>query len=90
MPSEMFFCQALGSSIVSGMDVMCNSILVHTESTSHIRILVSSDADARNTPSGDQAMSEFPAVWPFKSRMRKPVKGFHILTTLSAPAFQDE
>lgn len=58
-----------------------------TESTSHIRILVSSDAEARKTPSGDHAISELPAVWPFKLRISTPVNGFHILTTLSAPAF---
>lgn len=50
-------------------------------------MLMSSDADARKTPSGDQAISELPAVCPFKLRTRTPVKGFHILTTLSAPVF---
>lgn len=32
-----------------------------TESTSHILMLISSDAEAKNTPSGDHAISEFPA-----------------------------
>lgn len=59
-----------------------------TESTSHIRILVSSEAEARKTPSEDHVISELPAVWPLKLRISTPVKGFHILTTLSAPEFE--
>ena len=54
MSFEMLFRYALpGSSIDSEIGrcwVICDGI--HTESTSHILILASSDADARNTPSG--------------------------------------
>ena len=55
-----------------------------TVSTFHIRMVVSSEADARHTPSVDHAMSESPFVWPFRLRIRSPVNGDHILIRLSA------
>jgi hypothetical protein len=61
-----------------------------TESTCHIRMVVSSDADARYTLSDDHAISDRPAVCPFKFRINFPVNGDHILTALSAPEKVDD
>ena len=47
-------------------------------------MLVSSDADARYTPSVDHAISERPLVWPLKFLINSPVNGDHIFTKLSA------
>ena len=59
-----------------------------TESTFHIRMVVSSDAEARKTLSVDQAMSERPFVWPSMLRIKFPVNGDHILTTLSPAVYR--
>lgn len=53
-------------------------------STFHIRMVVSSEADAKYMPSVDHAMSESPFVWPFRFRISSPVNGDHILIRLSA------
>ena len=60
--------------------------LLLTESTSQIRIVVSSDAEARYTLSADHAMSDRPFVCPFRFRMSSPVNGDQIFTTLSFAA----
>ena len=49
-----------------------------------MRMLVSSDADARYTPSVDHAISERPFEWPLKFLINSPVNGDHIFTRLSA------
>jgi hypothetical protein len=82
---EMFLCNSLYT--ISCKRNQMEEYAKLTESTSHTLMLVSSDAEARKTPSGDHAISELPAVWPLKLRIITPVKGFHILTTLSAPTF---
>ncbi len=56
-----------------------------TFSTFQIRIVVSSEAEARYLLSPDQAMSDNPCVCPTKFFMNWPVSGDHILTTFSAP-----
>lgn len=56
-----------------------------TFSTFHMRIVVSSDADARYTLSEDHATSDNPCVWPIRFLMNSPVSGDQILTTFSAP-----
>ena len=58
-----------------------------TDSTSHIRIVVSSEADARERLSADQATSDRPCVCPMRFLRNVPVSGDHILTTFSAPVF---
>jgi hypothetical protein len=61
-----FFCEKVSYEVARGAGE-------HTESTSHIRIVVSSDADARWTLSDDHAMSEMPSVWPVRLRINCPV-----------------
>lgn len=87
---EVFLCDALQN--MQGEKKLIDGIKYgkQTESTSHIRMLVSSEAEARKTPSGDHAISELPAVWPLKLRISTPVKGFQIFTTLSAPKFVEK
>ena len=60
----------------------------HTEFTFHIRIVVSSEADAKKTLSDDHAMSETPSVCPFRSRISSPVYGDQIFITLSFATVQ--
>lgn len=55
----------------------------------HIFMVLSSDADARNSPSCDQAMSEIPWSWPESVRKISPVYASHSLMTLSAPVLHD-
>ena len=57
---------------------------VPTVSILHILIVLSSDADARNSQSLDQAMSEIPSVWPTKVSRSSPFSQSHIFTSLSA------
>lgn len=57
-------------------------------STVHIRIVVSSDAEARKTPSEDQAMSDKPFECPVKFLTSCPVCGDQIFTSLSPAGFQ--
>jgi len=58
-----------------------------TVSAFHIRILVSSDAEARYIPLLDHEMSEKPFMYPLRLRITEaPVKGDHILMTLSGAA----
>lgn len=55
-----------------------------TSSTLQIYIVLSSDADARNSPSNDQATSDTPSVWPSSVSMSSPCSTSHTLTSLSA------
>lgn len=57
-------------------------------STVHIRIVVSSDAEARKTLSEDQAISDKPFEWPVKFLTSCPVYGDQIFTSLSPAGFQ--
>lgn len=50
-----------------------------------MRIVVSSEAEARYTLSNDQAMSESPCVCPDRFLKNSPVSGDQIFTTFSAP-----
>ena len=59
--------------------------MVRTDSTSHIRTVVSSEAVARLWLSEDQATSDKPSVWPARFLMNSPVSGDQILATVSAP-----
>lgn len=56
-----------------------------TVSTFHMRMVVSSEAEARRVLSAVQAISESPSVCPVRLRMNSPVSGDQSLTTVSAP-----
>lgn len=49
-------------------------------------MVLSSEADARYSPSPDQAMSDMPSLWPVKVRMISPEYASHNFTSLSAPS----
>jgi len=87
MPFQNFGGQSLPDSSVRrsrvrGEDRRC------TVSTVHIRIVVSSDAEARKTLSDDQATSDRPFECPVKFLTSCPVCGDQIFTSLSPAGSQ--
>lgn len=61
----------------------CHEQLGLTVSTTHMRTVLSSEAEARSSLSDDHAMSDSPSVWPFRVFRISPVYAFHSLINLS-------
>lgn len=81
MPFQCSCCEVLR--IASTFPPKGMVTIERTDSTSHIRTVWSSEAEARYTLSVDQDISDKPFVWPLRLRMSSPVNGDQILTTLS-------